>query len=41
MSCERSLGGEGVGAGDPSSGLGGMSPTYSSSTCSLNSDPGK
>ena len=33
MSYARSLGGAGV--GDPSSGLGGSSSTYSSSTCSL------
>ena len=33
MSCARSLGG--AGAGDPSSGLGSLSLTCSSSTCSL------
>ena len=39
MSCARSLGG--AGAGDPSSGLGGLSSTCSSSTCSLNGDLGE
>ena len=33
MSCARSSGR--VGAGDPSSGLGSLSSTYASSTCSL------
>ena len=37
MSCARSS----VGVGDPSSGLGSSSSTYSSSTCSLNGELGK
>ena len=39
MSCARSSGE--AGAGDPSSGLGGSSLTYSSSTCSLKGDLGE
>ena len=39
MSCVRSLGG--VGAGGPSSSLGSLSSTCSSSTCSLNGELGK
>ena len=39
MSCVRSLGG--VGAGGPSSRLGSLSSTCSSSTCSLNGELGK
>ena len=39
MSCVRSSGG--VGAGDPSLGLGSLSSTCSSSTCSLKGELGK
>ena len=39
MSCARSSGG--AGAGDPSSRLGSLSSTYSSSTCSLKGELGK
>ena len=39
MSCVRFSGG--VGAGDPSSGLGGLSSTCSSFTCSLEGDLGE
>ena len=39
MSCARSSGG--ARAGDPSSGLGSSSSTYSSSTCSLKGELGK
>ena len=39
MFCVRSSGGAGV--GDPSSGLGGLSSTYSSSTYSLEGDLGE
>ena len=39
MSCVRSSGEAGV--GDPSSGLGSSSSTYSSSTCSLKGELGK
>ena len=38
MSCARSSGR--VGAGDPSSGLGSLSSTYASSTCSLKGELG-
>ena len=39
MSCVRSS--SGVGVGDPSSGLGGLSSTCSSFTCSLEGDRGE
>ena len=39
MSCARSSGG--AGAGDPSSGLGSLSSTCASSTCSLKGELGK